>query len=76
MANKKNKTGKVYLIGAGPGDPGLFTIKGMEYLKKADVILYDRLIPQSILKYRKPGATLKYVGKEKGKMFAQENINQ
>ena len=42
--------GKVYLVGAGPGDPGLMTVKGLECLRRADVIVYDRLVDESILK--------------------------
>ena len=38
------KQGKVYLVGAGPGDPGLMTVKGLEYLRRANVIVYDRLV--------------------------------
>ena len=41
MTKNKKKLGKVYLIGAGPGDPGLFTIKGKEILEQADIIIYD-----------------------------------
>ena len=56
-------TGKVYLIGAGPGDPGLFTIKGMELLRKADVVMYDALSNPDLLKECKDGAELIDAGK-------------
>ncbi len=72
-----NKKGIVYLIGAGPGDPGLFTIKGQEYLAKADVIIYDYLVNPEILKYAKPEAEVIYAGKQTGsKEMSQEEINQ
>ncbi|MBI2059075.1 MAG: uroporphyrinogen-III C-methyltransferase [Nitrospirae bacterium] len=58
--------GKVYLVGAGPGDPGLITLKGMECIRKADVVLYDALIPQSLLAGAPPHAKLVYVGKRSG----------
>ena len=69
-------SGKVYLVGAGPGDPGLITVKAMGCIGQADVIVYDRLIPKEILAHRKSKAALKYVGKEKGNTFDQEKINQ
>lgn len=68
--------GKIYLVGAGPGDPGLITVKALKYIRQADVIVYDRLIPREILSYRKSKAVLKYVGKEKGNTFDQEKINR
>src|SRR3972149_5766652 len=72
-----NKKGIVYLIGAGPGDPGLFTIKGQEYLAKADVIVYDYLVNPEILKYAKEEAEIIYAGKQSGaKEMPQEEINQ
>ena len=55
--------GKVYLVGAGPGDPELITVKGFRYLQQADVILYDRLVNPELLKYSKQGAQLIYCGK-------------
>ena len=67
---------KVYLVGAGPGDPELLTIKALKLLKSADVILYDRLINPEILLLAKPECELVYVGKENGKhTLEQEKIN-
>lgn len=45
--------GKVYLVGAGPGDPKLITVRGLECIKEADVIAYDRLINKELLEYSK-----------------------
>ena len=56
----------VYLVGAGPGDPGLMTARSLELIAAADVIVYDRLIPDSALDGARPGATLIYAGKEPG----------
>src|ERR687893_3032720 len=58
--------GVVYLVGAGPGDPGLMTRRSLELIATADVILYDRLIPPSALDGARPDAELRYVGKEPG----------
>lgn len=55
--------GKVYLVGAGPGDPDLITVKGLRCLKQADVILYDRLVNPALLENAKEGAQLVYCGK-------------
>jgi uroporphyrinogen III methyltransferase / synthase len=57
---------KVYIIGAGPGDCGLITVKGMEKLKIADVILFDKLANPGLLDYAKPNAEIIFVGKEAG----------
>ena len=59
-------SGRVYLVGAGPGDPGLLTARAVELIAEADVILYDRLIPRSALDGARPGAELLFVGKEGG----------
>ena len=56
----------VHLVGAGPGDPGLLTVRAVELIGAADVILYDRLIPPEALAHARPGAELVYVGKEGG----------
>jgi siroheme synthase/uroporphyrinogen-III synthase len=58
--------GVVYLVGAGPGDPGLMTRRSLELIAAADVILYDRLIPPGALDGARPDAELRYVGKEPG----------
>ncbi|MVP00504.1 uroporphyrinogen-III C-methyltransferase [Paenibacillus lutrae] len=69
--------GKVYLVGAGPGDPKLITVRGMEAIRRADVIVYDRLASPRLLKHRKPESELIFVGKTPDKhMMKQENINQ
>lgn len=73
MMNK----GKVYLVGAGPGDPKLITVYGMECIQQADVIAYDRLINKELLNYAKKDAELIYCGKLPGKhVMIQEQINQ
>jgi uroporphyrinogen III methyltransferase / synthase len=64
--NQKNKTGKVYIIGAGPGDPGLITLKAIECLREADVVVYDFLVNEELLKYAQEGAHLIYAGKKGG----------
>lgn len=61
-----SKTGKVYIIGAGPGDPELITVKGMKALKKADCLLYDFLSSQELLKKTKKSCKQICVGKEDG----------
>ena len=71
-------TGKVYLVGAGPGDPGLITVRGRELLGRAEVLVYDHLASKKLLKYVPAGAALIYAGK-KGNVhhaFSQEEINR
>ena len=71
------KKGTVYLVGAGPGDPGLLTLKGKNCLQQADVIVYDRLINNKILSYADTKAELIYVGKSStGDSFTQDRINE
>lgn len=69
-------SGKVYLVGAGPGDPGLITVRGLDVLRSADVILYDHLAPVSLLDSARPDAQSIYVGKKRADHFlSQEEIN-
>lgn len=60
------KTGTVYLIGAGPGDPDLITVKGKELLSRCDVVLYDKLIPEELVISLPEGVEKIYVGKDAG----------
>jgi uroporphyrin-III C-methyltransferase len=69
--------GKVYIVGAGPGDPDLLTIKAMKCIQKADVILYDRLINKEVLQYANPETDLVYCGKLPNyHTMKQETINK
>ena len=71
------KKGKVYLVGAGPGDPGLMTVKGLDCLRRADVVIYDRLVEESILNEAQPDAEKIYVGKaDRLHILEQDAINQ
>lgn len=72
-----SQKGKVYLVGAGPGDPKLITVKGMECLQKADVVVYDRLANPALLEYAPPHAERIYCGKlPDHHTMKQEAINQ
>ena len=71
------KTGKVWLVGAGPGDIGLFTLKGLKVLEQADVVVYDSLVGQGVLSRIPENARLINVGKRASHhIMRQENINQ
>jgi uroporphyrinogen III methyltransferase/synthase len=68
--------GTVYLVGAGPGDPGLVTRRALELVREAEVIVYDRLIPAGLIGEARHDADLRYAGKEPGKpSLEQEQIN-
>ena len=70
-------SGKVWLVGAGPGDVGLFTLKGLDVLERADVVVYDALVGQSILSLVPDSARLIYAGKRSGNhTMSQEEINR
>jgi uroporphyrin-III C-methyltransferase len=66
MAGDKNKMaiGKVYLVGAGPGDPGLLTVKARDLIAEADCIIYDHLVNSEILDFARADAELIYAGKQ------------
>ena len=67
---------KAYLIGAGPGDPGLITVKGQRILREADVVIYDYLANKAFLGQCRPDAELIYVGKKGGDhTLPQDQIN-
>ncbi len=71
------KAGTLTLVGAGPGDPELISVKGLKAIQQADVILFDALVSKELLKCAQPGCKLVYVGKRKGKKeFEQEEINR
>ncbi|MGJ4787293.1 uroporphyrinogen-III C-methyltransferase [Leptospira koniambonensis] len=72
-----SSAGKVYLVGAGPGNPDLLTVRAVKLLRKADVVLYDDLVSAGVLKYCKKSAVLEYVGKRIGQHSClQTEINQ
>ena len=75
MSNKKIQP-KLTLVGAGPGDPGLITVKAIQALGKADIVLYDALVNPVLLNYVPPGVKKILVGKRSGQhSFKQEQIN-
>ncbi len=74
---KEQESGKVWLVGAGPGDIGLFTRKGMEVLEQAQVVVYDSLVGQGVLSQIPDKIRKIYVGKRAANhTMPQEQINQ
>src|ERR1700693_2958893 len=73
---KKNGAGKVYLVGAGPGDLGLVTLRAKECIEQADVIVYDHLANPEMLGWARDEAEIIYAGKKAGEhALGQEKIN-
>ncbi len=69
--------GKVYIVGAGPGDPGLITLRGLERIRAADVIVYDRLVSSALLEEAPAEAERIYAGKKPGAhALCQDHINE
>ncbi len=76
MSDRSAPPGTVYLVGAGPGDPGLITLRGAECIRRADVVVYDRLAHPDLLKHAAESAELIYVGKESARhTLPQDEIN-
>ncbi|MBB2149228.1 uroporphyrinogen-III C-methyltransferase [Pedobacter gandavensis] len=75
--NINNKEPKITLVGAGPGDPELITMRGANALKSADVVLYDALVNEGVLDYANPEAIKVYVGKRSGEhSYSQDAVNK
>ncbi len=76
VGDRQAESGEAYIVGAGPGDPALMTLRGRQLLGQADVVLYDALVPVEILDYARKDATLKSVGKKPGESNKQADINR
>src|SRR5215472_16126192 len=74
MNKAESKKGKVYLVGAGPGDLGLVTLRAKECIEKADVIVYDHLANPDALGWARDNAEIIYAGKKPGESQTQQEI--
>ena len=75
MANTANNNGTVYLVGAGPGDLGLVTLRAKECIENADVVVYDHLANPDMLSWARDNAEIIYAGKQPGESRTQQEIN-
>src|SRR6188474_1338407 len=76
MPDSSSRQGIVYIVGGGPGDPGLITVKGLDCLRRAEVVLYDRLVAQELLAEVPSHAEMIDVGKEPRRhRRSQDEIN-
>src|SRR5665213_183615 len=76
-STKTSKEPRITLVGAGPGDIDLITLKGLKALKTADVVLYDALVSEELLEYAPKSATKVYVGKRSGDhSYSQDAVNK
>ena len=71
MTDRSNKPGKVALVGAGPGDEGLMTLRGKEWLERADVVVYDHLANERLLRFTQPGTELSTPVKRKARSLSR-----
>src|SRR5437879_7437912 len=77
MSKSRSKRGKVYLVGAGPGDLGLVTLRAKERIERADVIVYDHLANPEMLGWARDDAEIVYAGKKAGQhALTQDEINE
>lgn len=76
MTDRSQTPGKVALVGAGPGDEGLLTLRGKEWLERAEVVIYDHLANERLLRFSRPGTEFIYAGKKEGRVtLSQDQIN-
>ena len=76
MSNSNSKYGKVFLVGAGPGDPGLITLRGVECLRRADLVLYDYLVNRAIVEHVAADAEVICLGRHgRDRIWPQSEIN-
>ena len=76
MTDHSHTHGKVALVGAGPGDEGLLTLRGKQWLEQADVVIYDHLANERLLRFTRPGTEIIYAGKKEGRAtLTQDKIN-
>ena len=73
MTDRLHTTGKVALVGAGPGDEGLLTLRGKEWLERTDVVIYDHLANERLLRFTRPETEFIYAGKKEGRVTLSQN---